>query len=591
MMPNSALNIKSSFLWALTLSLALMQCFFLSDQDWSVEGLEVITGDGRGYYDYLTSIFIDGDLTHQPINGRYILNVDGVGVNKYYAGTALLMLPFFLLGMFIAWVTGVPIDVFSLPFQLSMCMAALIYAVGGVYFLRRLLASFDVEVWVKNALSFAALFATNLLYYTAYDLTASHVYSFFAIAAFAWYARQYFLSQKATDLLLLAFWFGLTLLIRPVNALVIFSLPFLAGGPSASLHTSRALFQNAGALVTASMIIIGLGLVQLMLYKLQSGSWIVWSYAGEGFYFHRPAFFEFLFGFKRGWMIYSPLFLLLIPALWKMMKDSRWMAFSWVSYFLLSVYVMSAWWSWHYGGSYGARPMVDLYAILLLPIGIWLHKSGSQVKQRIIVITIAALSLLNVVQVRQMKHGILSAWHMNAGKYFWAFGKFDADRYAHQLGGRDDTKPYHKRSKILYAGTPKDRDGHWNAKHAKGKADAVFTPEIEFSLGYTYVFGSLSGERIFIELDVESQEYIAGSASSAFLVIELKDTEGKTKLYDAFRVNEHPGLSLDSWHNMHYAYSIEEDVKTDDQLKMYLWNKGKGAFALKINSCEVRALE
>ena len=172
MMPNSALNIKSSFLWALTLSLALMQCFFLSDQDWSVEGLEVITGDGRGYYDYLTSIFIDGDLTHQPINGRYILNVDGVGVNKYYAGTALLMLPFFLLGMFIAWVTGVPIDGFSLPFQLSMCMAALIYAVGGVYFLRRLLASFDVEcLGEKTRCPYAALFATNLLYYTAYDLT------------------------------------------------------------------------------------------------------------------------------------------------------------------------------------------------------------------------------------------------------------------------------------------------------------------------------------------------------------------------------------------------------------------------------------
>ena len=128
-------------------------------------------------------------------------------------------------------------------------------------------------------------------------------------------------------------------------------------------------------------------------------------------------------------------------------------------------------------------------------------------------------------------------------------------------------------------------------EHAKGEADAVFTPEIEFSLGYTYVFGSLSGERIFIELDVESQEYIAGSATRAYLVIELKDAEGKTKLYDAFRVNEHPGLSLDTWHSMHYAYSIEEDVKTDDQLKMYLWNKGKGAFALKVNACEVRALE
>ncbi|NQV52413.1 MAG: hypothetical protein HQ500_04480 [Flavobacteriales bacterium] len=590
-MLNSALNIRSSFIWVLTLSLALVQYFFLSDESWSIAGLEVITGDGRGYYDYLTSIFIDGDLTHQQINGRYILSVDGVGVNKYYAGTALLMLPFFLLGMFIAWLTGVPVDGFSLPFQLSMCLAALTYAMGGVYFFRRLLASFDVKVWAINVLSFAAFFATNMLYYTAYDLTASHVYSFFAIAAFAWYARQYFLAHEAIDLLNLAFWFGITLLIRPVNALVIFALPFLAGDRSTFLHTVRALFKNVGALVTAAMVIVGLGLIQLMLYKLQSGNWIVWSYAGEGFYFHRPAFFAFLFGFKRGWLIYSPFFLLLIPALWKMMKSSRWMSISWISYLLLSVYGLSAWWSWHYGGSYGARPMVDLYAILLLPIGIWLNKNGSQIRQRIIVIVVAVFSLLTAAQVHQMKHGILSAWHMNAGKYFWAFGKYDADKHAHQLGGRDDTMPYHKRSKTLYAGTPKDRDGHWKARHAQGEADAVFTPELEFSLGYSYVFGTLAGERIFIELEVESQEYIAGSATGAFLVIELKAVDGKTKRYDAFRINEHPGLSLDHWHSMHYAYSIEEDVKTDDQFKMYIWNKEKGAFALKVKACRILALE
>jgi hypothetical protein len=40
-------------------------------------------------------------------------------VNKYYAGTAVLMLPFFALSCLAAWLLGFPVDGYSVPFHVG----------------------------------------------------------------------------------------------------------------------------------------------------------------------------------------------------------------------------------------------------------------------------------------------------------------------------------------------------------------------------------------------------------------------------------------------------------------------------------------
>ncbi|MEQ9188584.1 MAG: hypothetical protein RLP15_12685 [Cryomorphaceae bacterium] len=585
------LNPASTYFLLFAFVLAAAQLFYLSDDTWSLEKLEVITGDGRGYYDYLTSVFIDGDLFDQAVNGRYILDSNGRGVNKYYVGTSLLMLPFFLLGMAAAWLLGAPMDGFSMPFQLSMCAAAFAYAVGGVYFMRRFFATFSIRPPLIDVLSFTVVFGTNLLYYSAFDLTASHVYSFFTISALVYYVRHFFLSSRSEPLLCAAFWFGMTMLIRPVNVLVIFAFPLLAGDSPTFLKGIQSLRSRLGLLLTLAMIVVGLGLIQLILYKLQSGSWIVWSYSGEGFYFLDPAFLPFLFGFKRGWIVYSPLFLLLIPALWTLGSRSRWMLGWFLLFFAFSIYILSAWWSWHYGGSFGARPMIDFYSILLLPIGLWWDGLTKRNLNIALLAFAVLMSALTLVQVHQMKHGILSSWHMNAQKYFWAVGKLNPDKHAHLLGGRDDTMPYHEQSELLYSGTPKDADGHWNAKHRiPGKADAVFDADVEFSLGFRYAVEGHKVPNIFLNIELERTEFSPDAATDAFLVIEVLNPHGESTWYDAFRVNDHPGSEIGQPHSLRYAYSLKDKVHPEDVIKMYFWNKGKGSFEVTITSFELRQL-
>jgi hypothetical protein len=46
-------------------------------------------------------------------------------------------------------------------------------------------------------------------------------------------------------------------------------------------------------------------------------------------------------------------------------------------YLLLNVYIVSSWWCWWYGGSFGARSFVDSYAVYAIPLGVIFQRTVS----------------------------------------------------------------------------------------------------------------------------------------------------------------------------------------------------------------------
>ena len=73
----------------------------------------IISSDGLGYYAYLPAMLIDHDVTYNKVTERekkilgynryepgYLVKSGNRVVNKYFAGEALLLLPFFLLATF-----------------------------------------------------------------------------------------------------------------------------------------------------------------------------------------------------------------------------------------------------------------------------------------------------------------------------------------------------------------------------------------------------------------------------------------------------------------------------------------------------------
>ena len=123
------------------------------------------------------------------------------------------------------------------------------------------------------------------------------------------------------------------------------------------------------------MLLIGICFlfIQLTYWKLQSGAFLIWSYSGEGFDFSKPEFFNVLFSYKKGLFIYTPL--VALSCIYLLFGNLNFKIKSWLLlFFVINTYVISSWWCWWYGGSYGMRPWMDFLPIIILILAFYLNK-------------------------------------------------------------------------------------------------------------------------------------------------------------------------------------------------------------------------
>lgn len=364
------------FYTLLPLLLGLFACFNqfktnLTEEEWP----RVIKVDGKGYYAYLPAVFVHNDLNfgwfqevevEQAIDSNliywYIYNFEGNTVNKYFVGESILLAPFFLIAHFYCWISGSPMTGFSFPYILLLSIAALFYFVFGATMLKKALEKYGFSRIAIEVSLIAVCLGTNLYYYTIREYSMSHLYSFAMVATFAYLIISFFEQPKIRTLLIAAACLGMIVLIRPVNGLVFLAIPFLAMTwdqlrSGVKWAFSQPLVLISSALVTALVISI-----QLVLYKIQTGGWWVYSYAEEGFNFTQPEVFNFLLSYKKGLFVYTPVTALaLLGFVALIVKKSWYQSVALFSFLALVVYVLSSWWMWFYGGSFSCRPMIEYY--------------------------------------------------------------------------------------------------------------------------------------------------------------------------------------------------------------------------------------
>lgn len=542
----------------------------------------VINGDGRGYYEYLTSIFIENDLQQQIPDGRIILELDGKGINKYFFGTAILMLPFFGLGHLLAHLFDLPADGYAWPYQAALALSAIFYWLLGCYFLIRSLKHISISSSVCWIIILGLTFGTNAFYYIAVDATSSHVYSFAVISIWLFYTLRFFTLPNQKKAVLAILLLGLIASIRPVNLLIIVFIPALLNHTKSNVSSLKQVLLKKQLLPILLLTAFFIPFIQLLLYKLQSGNWLIWSYNNEGFYFLNPAWWSFLFSFERGWFIYSPLFLLIIPAAFSMYFRSK-NSLLWPLGIAVLVYVLSSWWDWRYGGSFGSRPMIDFYAIIGLFIGIWLN--AMRRTYLLLVATYIATTIgLNIFQVYQLHEGILTSWNMNFNAYVWSLGKY-GETSKNQLGGRWDALPFHKQKKLIYKSFDpfsEPYDGHWAFSKLE-ESSLVFDQNIEFNGLFEYRLPDVQSESgVFgIQMELTRLEKTKNAASSAYFVIEIQNSNGDRLHYDAFKLNDRPDLDLNKWQSWKYHYVLPRNIDSAQRLRCYFWNQGKGSLLVK----------
>jgi len=391
----------------------------------------LILGDGAGYYAYLPNIFFYQDWTFSYFSevekkywnregSAYFLNGTEHGmVDKYFCGVAVLLLPFYLIAWLLSALFGYDCDGYSHLFCLSVSIGAITYVLLGMHLLSRILLKRFSQLSVAAAIA-AIYLGTNLFYYTIVRASYSHAYSFAAICVFIYLVHKSIKEKTLASYLLVSLCFGIILLLRPANGLVIFSVFGVAPNIQELRQWVGKFFSNF-YVIPAIILFASVVFLQSYFYHLQQGVWWVFAYGNEGFNFANPEILNVLWSYRAGFFIWSPVTFVALFGIIFLYKKFPIRAISFVGFFLLVVFITSSWWAWHYEGTYGMRPLVDYlgYFVVLLCF------LFDGIKSRLIkvgnLIVVILLVMLVQVQTLQQIRVVLPWSNMTKEKYWYIF--------------------------------------------------------------------------------------------------------------------------------------------------------------------------
>jgi len=388
--------------------------------------LRVTTWDAMGYYLYLPSTFIYHDLKElsffTEIDQKYELSGghlyqaqkcdNGNYFFKYLGGVALMELPAFFIGHWIANISGHPADGFSMPYQLSIIVWVILINILAIFLLRRVLLRYFDDLVAAITLVLL-LMASNYIQYVSIDSAMSHAFIFPLYVAviyttIKWHERPSVLWASLTGFII-----GLAVISRPTELIIIF-IPLLWNNQVKDTSTVKwqLVKKNKKHLIFLALFGFMAVIPQLIYWKYVTGSWIY--DVGSKWDFLNPHF-RVLFGFECGWFIYTPVTVFFIVGMFFMKKLPFKKAV--ITFCLLNIYIIIAWHDWRYGASYSCRALVQSYPLFALPLAAFIHHIRTK-KWRFLVYAIGIyLVLVNVFQLDQYINGIIHYRDMNR-KYY-----------------------------------------------------------------------------------------------------------------------------------------------------------------------------
>ncbi|MBL7936470.1 MAG: hypothetical protein JNM51_11760 [Bacteroidia bacterium] len=373
--------------------------------------------DVSEYYCYLPYYLLDNNTTTSNIEMQY---------GKRTLGLPIMYSPFFALGHLHAKLNNTLADGYSKSYQNWIHFGTIVYVLLGLFFIRNILLRHFNEIITALTL-LSLIFGTNLFYYTFSFGEMPHSYLFFLYSFFLFSFFKWLDIRKKRFLYGAAFCLGLITLIR-VPDIIIVIIPLLYNIKSLSelLNRIRKIYIHKNIFYNSVLFFLIPLVIQLVYWKIHFGHWLHNQYPDEHFYFLDPQFINFLFSFRKGWFIYTPIMIFSavgLITLYCKQKEYFWLVFI---FLILNIYILSSWWDWGYGGSFGSRAMIQSYSLLAIPISsifnqIW-HLNKPFVKwlmRLILIICICFFCYLNFFQSKQFKYNIIHWNGMTKQAYFY----------------------------------------------------------------------------------------------------------------------------------------------------------------------------
>ena len=288
-----------------------------------------------------------------------------------------------------------------------------------MYFLSKILLRLYDKKIVSILLSLVFL-GSNLFFYSTTEPCMSHAYTFSLGSILMYLTTKIFEKFELKTAILFGVILGLLFLVRPTN--IIFGLVcFLFNVFSWKSFKKRLVWSLENSKFLALTILVALAVcsVQFIYWKWATGDWIFNSYVGERFYFDRPRILNFLFSYRKGWLVYSPIFILSFLGLFKMYKNKNEWGLPVVITLIATIYLFSCWWCWWFGGGFGMRPMIDYYPLLIIPIGELFKQKLTLLKNGVITFILLCISF-NLFQTLQRRNLVIH-WDSMSKESYWAF--------------------------------------------------------------------------------------------------------------------------------------------------------------------------
>jgi hypothetical protein len=396
----------------------------------------VLAWDNAGYYAYLPAVFIYSDLDSlsfaEPMNEKYPMapalymfqnSETGKRYIMYPSGLAILYTPFFLAAHVTAHVAGYPADGYSLPYKFFISWGTFVYAMLGLWVLRKvLLRLFSDKVTAITLLLLVA--GTNYFLYASQYSYIVHIPNCFVLSLVLLYCFAWYEEPGVMNALVLGAALGLATLVRPTDGLILL-IPLLwrIGNWQDVAVRLKFLWQNLASLLLVLLAAFAVGALQLIYWKYTTGKFLFFSYTGEWFDFTQPHLSDILFSYKKGWILYSPLVLLAFYGIYRFYRSKHPMFIPVAVYTAVSIYVLASWSNWWYGGGYGNRAFISLYPVLSLPFAFAVENILTmKARKRFVIMTITALFLvLSIFQTWQYDHYLNCMFRTTKESYWKAF--------------------------------------------------------------------------------------------------------------------------------------------------------------------------
>jgi hypothetical protein len=579
--------------------LAVMRCVSLTANE--------LSWDVFGYYLYLPATFVHGDPllhdvgwvrqameTYHASGTLYQLSTapdNSTPMYFFLMGMSICYLPFFLLGHVLAYVTGAPTDGFSLPYQYSVAIGSLAYALIGLVHVRRVLLRYFSDGIVAVTIGVVVL-GTNYLHFATTKNLETANFLFCWIAVMVWNTARWHDEQRFRNMMWIAFSVAMITLIKPSEVLCGLLPLFWGVHDRASLGEKVRLLRSHGSQVLVALAIGGCLLApQLLYWKTLTGSFIYDSYKnpGVGLDLARPHIRQILFSFRKGWLIYTPVMLFALAGFVFLFRRERRLFWAILVYCSASFYVIASWSEWWYGASYSVRPMITLYPLLAIPLGFSLLYIWERPRALRLLLggSLAVFVGLNLFQLWQFRNWVIHPYRTTRAYYFAVFGSTSIPQGADRLlsvdrsfEGNDvplELSNYVQRTLGQYEFEPEDTSQEMDRFDTLAQSHVlVLDGDHPYSPAVELPFLSIT-ERDHAWLKARVRVFIPKGyeGDTPCLVVSMERKEGSYAYHTWCLAND--SLHQGAWTTLEGWYLTPEIRDPQDRVKCYIWQRGKGS--------------